>query len=400
MNDGNGKTVLVFQGALGPSNRQELDGIFRCAREQGWRIQTVEYAAAAGSRFNLSNDGQRCPVKALLAFWKPIGCIVECAGQVSDFDVADFGKTPLVFLDRHPSTVSARATCVYSDADSISTCAAQELLSLGFSDYGYVPWIQDTVWSRERGERFAQLVRMNGKNLHLFDAEFHPGRELDYRQALRRWVEGLPRPCGIFAANDCLGEQVLSACQSLGVDVPDQIAVLGVDDDPQICENATPTLSSIQVDCEQAGYLSAALLAERIAGRSCRSCAFGARKLNRRASTHRLLKGGIRLTRALDFIRQYACDGIDVADVVRQMGCSRRMADIYFKESVGHTVHDEIHAVRLERVKDLLGNPRCDLTRIAGVTGYSSNDDLRRVFRKKMGCSMTAYRTRIFASPR
>ena len=386
--------VLVFQGALCPSNRMELDGIFRFARERDWRIQTVEYAAAAENRFNLVRGESSCQVKPLLSFWKPIGCIVECAGQAPDFDIADFGRTPTVFLDRHPSTLPARATCVFSDADSIASCAAQELLSLGFLDYAYVPWIQETVWSRERGEKFTRLVRMNGKHVQTFDAAFQVGMELEYRRALRRWIERLPKPCGVFAANDCLGEQVLSSCRDLNLSVPDQIAVVGVDDESQICENTKPTLSSIQVDSEKAGYLSASLLAERIDGHVCRSCSFGARKLIRRTSTHRLLKGGIRLARALDYIRLHACEGIGVAAVVAQMGCSRRMADLYFKESLGHTVHDEIHLVRLEKVKDMLANPHCSLSALADVAGYASNDDLRRVFRKRIGCTMTEYRKR------
>ena len=393
MRDNLKNVVLVFQGSLCQSNREELDGIYRFARERDWRIQTVEYGAASENRLNLSDRGSVFQVRPLISFWKPIGCIVECSGLAPRFRVEDFGKTPTVFLDRHPSTLPKSASCVFSDADSIATCAAKELLALGFSNYAYVPWIQETVWSRERGERFEQFVRINGKRFHKFKEVFQVGKELPYRKKLEKWIAQLPKPCGIFAANDCLGEQVLTACLDAGASIPDEVAVLGVDDELQICENTKPTLSSIQVDNENAGYMAAELLAGRMSGivggveRS-----FGALKVNRRSSTQLVLKGGNRLFKAIEYIRLNACSGISVMDVVRQMGCSRRMADEYFKESMGHTVLDQIHAVRLANVKDLLRRPSCDLAELAELTGYSSNDDLRRVFKKRVGCTMREYR--------
>ena len=392
MRDNLKNVVLVFQGSLCQSNREELDGIYRFARERDWRIQTVEYGAASENRLNLPDRGSVFQVRPLISFWKPIGCIVECSGLAPRFRVEDFGKTPTVFLDRHPSTLPKSASCVFSDADSIATCAAKELLALGFANYAYVPWIQETVWSRERGERFEQFVCINGKRFHKFKEVFQVGKELSYRKKLEKWIAQLPKPCGIFVANDSLGEQVLTACLDTGISVPDEIAVLGVDDELQICENTKPTLSSIQVDNENAGYMAAEMLSERMARRAAQSRSFGARKVNRRSSTQQILKGGNRLLKAIEFIRLNACSGISVMDVVSQMGCSRRMADQYFKESLGHTVLDQIHAVRLAKVKDMLSAPSSDLSELAAIAGYSSNDDLRRVFRKRVGCTMKEYR--------
>lgn len=399
MRDHSGNVVLVFQGAFCQSNRMELEGIYRFAREKGWRIQTVEYAAAAESRLNVGGRDLHFKVKPLISFWQPIGCIVECSGLAPRFAIRDFGGTPTVFLDRHPSTLPTSTTCVYSDSRSIATCAARELLSLGFSDYAFVPWVLDTVWSRERGEMFAELVGMNGKRFHRFDVGFRVGNELAYRKALAKWIGKLPKPCGIFAANDSLGEQVLTACQGIGVAVPDDVAVVGVDDETQICENATPTLSSVQVDNESAGYFSAQLLSKLLAGVKCGSYVFGARGMNRRASTQRLLKGGARIAKAIEFIRLHACEGLNVATVVAQMGCCRRLADMYFKASLGRTVLEEIHEVRLSRVKDLLERSTCEMSSLADLTGYSSNDDLRRVFKKRFGCTMRQYRLKQTRDP-
>lgn len=194
MNDASGNVVLVFQGAFCQSNKMELDGIYRFAREKGWRIQTVEYAAAAENRLNIAGSKVLFKVKPLISFWRPIGCIVECSGLAPKFALKDFGDVPTVFLDRHPSSLPRSASCVFSDADSIAGCAAKELLALGCLNYAYVPWVQDAVWSRERGEKFAQLVRMNGKRIHFFDSPFRVGQELKYRKALESGFHDFPSP--------------------------------------------------------------------------------------------------------------------------------------------------------------------------------------------------------------
>ena len=400
MRDNLNNVVLVFQRGFSQSNKAELDGINRFARERGWRIQTVEYGSVEENGQKLQDNGAVFQVRSLISFWNPVGCIVECSGLAPKFDIEHFEKTPTIFLDRHPSTLPKSASCVFSDADSIATCAAKELLPLGFANYAYVPWIQETVWSRERGERFEQFVRMNGKRFHKFKVVFQVGKELSYRKKLEKWIAQLPKPCGIFVANDRLGEQVLTACLNAGISVPDEIAVLGVDDDLQICENTKPTLSSILVENENAGYMAAELLSERMARRAAQSHSFGARKVSRRSSTQRILKGGNRLLKAIEYIRLNACSGISVMDVVAQMGCSRRMADQYFKESLGHTVLDQIHAVRLAKVKDMLSAPSSDLSELAAIAGYSSNDDLRRVFKKRIGCTMRDYQRSLVVNSR
>lgn len=389
------QVVLVFQGAFCQTNRLELDGIYRFAREAGWTIHTVEYDTAAESRQNRRVRRDAFDVKPLLAFWKPLGCIVECSGLSPKFELADFGRTPTVFLDRHPATISKTAICVSSNAASIAECAARELLPLGLSDYAYVPWPTRTLWSVERGDLFAQHVRMNGKSLHVFDGRAKSADTLAYRTELSAWVRALPKPCAVFAANDYLADRVVSACAVNGIAVPDDVVVLGVDDETQICENAKPTLSSIRTDNERAGYLAASLLAERVSFPSHARVAsrqFGALGITRRASTRRFPDGDVRVRKALEYIRRYACEGIEPPDVVSEMGYSRRLADLRFRQLTGRTILDEIHAVRLQRVKELLRKPNVPLSSLPDFCGYASLDDLRRVFRQRAGQTLKAYR--------
>ena len=390
------QVVLVFQGAFCQTNRIELDGIFRFATKAGWTIQTIEYDTAAASRLHEKISRRDYDVKPLIAFWKPAGCIVECAGQPSKFEVHDFGRIPTVFLDQHPSMIGNGAVCVSSDASSIAECAAQELLSLGFLHYAYLPWSPETVWSRERGEAFARRVLMNGKKLHVFSGKAKMSESVEYRRKLSAWMASLPKPCGIFAANDYLAEQVLSTCAADGIVVPDEVAVLGVDDEVQICENTKPTLSSIRTDNERAGYLAAELLAERMATpqATIKSCVFGALGVRRRASTRHFPNADRRVVKALEFIRRHACEGIEPPAVVAEMGCSRSLADLRFREMTGHTILDEIHAVRLARVKELASNPKFDITALPDFCGYASLSDLFRVFRQRVGMTLRHYRNR------
>ena len=391
------QVVLVFQGAFCQTNRIELDGIFRFAAKAGWTIQTIEYDTAAASRLHEKMSRRDYDVKPLIAFWNPAGCIVECAGQPSKFTVHDFGRIPTVFLDLHPSMIGNGAVCVSNDASSIAECAAKELLPLGFQHYAYLPWPQETVWSREREEAFARRILMNGKKLHVFSEKAKRSESLEYRKGLSVWMASLPKPCGIFAANDYLAEQVLSTCAADGLIVPDEVAVLGVDDEVQICENTSPTLSSIRTDNENAGYIAAELLAKRIAYPRAKvpSRVFGALGVTRRASTRRFPKGDPRVLKALEFIRRHACEGIEPPAVVAEMGCSRSLADLRFREMTGHTILDEIHAIRLARVKELASNPRFDIAALPDFCGYASLSDLFRVFRRRVGMTLRHYRSRL-----
>ena len=390
------QVVLVFQGAFCQTNRIELDGIFRYAAKAGWTIQTIEYDTAAASRLHEKMSRRDYDAKPLIAFWKPAGCIVECSGQKSKFEIRDFGRIPTVFLDQHPSVIGNGAVCVSSDASSIAECAAKELLPLGFLHYAYLPWSPETVWSRERQEAFSCRVRMNGKKMHVFSGKAKMSEALKYRKELSAWMASLPKPCGVFAANDYLAEQVLSTCAAEGIAVPDEVAVLGVDDEVQICENTKPTLSSIRTDNENAGYMAAELLAKRMEYPRAKvpSRVFGALGVTRRASTRRFPNADRRVVKALEFIRRHACEGIEPPAVVAEMGCSRSLADLRFREMTGHTILDEIHAVRLARVKELASNPQFDIAALPDFCGYASLSDLYRVFRRRVGMTLRHYRNR------
>lgn len=369
------KTVLFFQASFCDSNQRQLAGVYDFARKARWNVQVVEYGATFSKK-------RKPDVKALKAFWNPDGCIVDCGGAVEVLKLADFGKTPTVFLDRHPASIEKGAVCVASDSAAIAKIAARELLSGGFAAYAYVDWYLPIEWSDERGDAFERIVACNGKRFFRHRMKRPEGKS--YQDDLAKWLKTLPTPCGIFAVNDRTAGCVISAAQKAGLDVPHDLAVVGVDNDVMLCENSPVPFSSIPMDREGGGRTAAELLDRRMQGRKVPLTGrMEPLPLVRRASTRRFADA--RVTAAVEFIRVHACEGLKVDDVVRVMGCSRSLAYLRFGEAVGQSILDEIHGVRIERAKQLLREGRKSVGMVSDTCGYASVVDFRRTFKRIIG---------------
>ena len=381
-------TILVLLSSIDFTTQWMMRGIQRRAADFGWDLQTIEYSQNADGRYRLVRAPGGPDLGGVLDFWKPDGCLVDCGGAPKLLGPADFPGIPAVFVDRHPSTIAEGASCVYSDPVSIARAAARELLLCGFDDYAFVPCPGHDVWSRERGAAFLHLVREAGKGAHSMPARRAGINARHLVESLSEWLPTLPRPCGVFVANDLAAESVLVACAGLGLAVPEDIAVVGVDNSEHLCENTHPTLSSIEKDLFGAGQTAVEMLAEAIRrGVPPPSRPYGIVGLVRRASSRRIHHSDRRVRKAIDYIRRFACEGATPPDVVREMGICRTLADRVFRKAVGHTILDEIHAVRLERVKALLLR-RIAAEAISEQCGYHSVADLRRVFRSRVGATM------------
>ena len=262
--------VLYFQSSLAEINMSELEGARRRAQDLGWHIQVIEYDGAAKNRFHTAGGGI-ADIRELLKFWRPDGCIVECGGRPPRFSIAEFGRTPVVLLDCHPIDVHGGVPCVYRDESVVGQCAARELLSLGFDDYAYLPWPESSLtWSRIRGEAYAVCVAQNGKRHHVFT---HSTQDVDVvriRRDVSNWIRTLPRPCGVFCANDIMAAIFIEAAAVESHIVTSEFAVVGVDNDGGICDNGAVSLTSIELDWRQCGAIAAALLAFHAAEGRCR----------------------------------------------------------------------------------------------------------------------------------
>lgn len=390
------KTVFFLQSSHCQSNRAELAGAIRAAKSYGWTIRVIEYAAAATDRKQHATDdaGFWGEYRRMRDFWSPIGVIVDCGAAPDEFKGNAFRPLPTVFLDRPSAPAGAKTACVFSDAEAIARLAARELLALNYPSYAYAPFTDNLAWSLNRGRSFAAALKLNHLKCHVFRKERRRVEDATYFAELERWLRELPKPVAIFAANDYIGELTISAAVKCGLRVPDDVAVLGVDDDEDICLRTTPSLSSIKPDHEKAGYLAATLLKDLIAGtRSTpRAQTFGPLAVFHRGSTRALQRKDNRIARILESIRENATSGITVAQLVKGLKVSRRLIEMRFRETTGKSILEEIQAVRLERAKVMLTQSRLPMDEVARSSGFSSAQALRKALLKATGKTPVAWR--------
>ncbi len=384
------KTVLVFLSSGEDFPMQMFAGVKVVAESEGWRLQTVELGLDSNGKVSLAVSPVSSNVRDLIDFWNPDGCIVEAGRNADAIGRIDFGSCPVVFLDHSPGTVQRNVSCVTCDNTHIATAAARELMRSGFGDYAFVPWIVDTVWSAERLAAFERIVRMNGKRFHLFSYPARFRREDSLVTAFMPWVKALPRPCGIMAVNDEIARSLVFACNACGIAIPQEVAIAGVDDIQHVCENTRPTITSVRRGFHAAGAMAARLLAKKMASprRHVPSCQYGSGGVTRRESTCFFKVRDSRIIKAVEFIRRHACEGISPGDVAADVGCSRRLLDMRFGAATGSTVLEAIHDVRLDKAKTLLLEGRIETWLLPELCGYASMADLRRVFKKRVGCTI------------
>ena len=365
-------TVLYFQSSGKVSARQKLEGVYAYGRKHGWDVQVIE-PGATGHK-----------ATELVRFWEPSGVIVECGSEQNHFDPAIFGKTPAVFLDRNPKTLKHPAFCVTHDSAATARLAARELLSLKLATYAYVPWLEPRFWSDEREAGFAAALHLNDRGYVRFPGKAKVTDVQSLQRKLGEWLSDLPNPVGIFAANDFMAAQVAAAANRVGLNIPDEIALIGVDNDELLCENTNPTLSSVMPDFHLAGEKAAALLARKMENPKCRptSETFGPLRLVRRSSTNRSKRTDRDVLAALDLIRRESCNGLKARDVLAAFPCTRRMAEIRFRAATGKSPLEAIQDIRRAKAEELLKDPTRDRTAIANLCGYSSANALANFLRR------------------
>lgn len=373
-------TVLFFASATRHSCRKRVAGVQRYFASSDIQVQVIE------------SNYRHINVRKVLDFWHPVGCIAECGSDMNEYRPELFGSIPTVYLDRDPSLRQKIRFSVNADLKKSAEVAARELLSLGFSDYGFVGFPLPLFWTKERERTFCEAIQLNGHRCHVFDSEGTTGmRRLT---ALRAWIKKLPKPCGILAAFDGTAEELLGACMQENIKVPEEFAVMGIDNNEEICEHTKPSLSSVCPDFEQAGFLCGELLDLQLRNPKAKgeTRTFDILGVVKRKSTTILKRIDTGVTDAVEYIRLHACDGIGVGDVVAQLGCSRRTAEMRFARLTGHTIQAEIRNVRMARAFALLRNARQAIDGIAHMCGYDSDSTLRYAFKAKTGLSMREWR--------
>ena len=379
-------TILYFHPPQITSAPDKLAGVQSAAIEANWHVQTIECDPASPK------------ARTLIEFWNPVGLIVESGS--SDFDISNNNVSgcPMVYLDHDPQTLPPDTSCVYQDSAATGRMAAKELMSTGFRSFAYVPYFTQRFWCEDRKRGFREALALNGLDCTVFDCGTARSKGIAYQNKMRGWLQKLSKPCGIFAANDHIGEEILTAAAYTGIAVPQEIAVVGVDDYAPICEHAVTPLTSIKPDFRKGGELAVLALRELVNGKkSAVRTTFGPVGIVRRASSRVFRIYDRQVSDAVEMIRRKACEGMSSREVFSLFSCSRRMAEKRFRKVVGHSVLDEIQSVRIARACELLANPQLTLEALANFCGYHSVNALRKVFRAATGKTLHEWRVGVQA---
>lgn len=285
---------------------------------------------------------------------------------------------------------------VETDNTAIAKLAFEHLKERGFKHFAYYGDDQYN-WSRYRGDQFQACVRQAGGHAHTLSCNIGHRTEDGWAEEMARltlWIKELPKPVGIMACFDIVGRHVLEACRLVNAAVPDEVAVIGVDNDELLCELADPPLSSVAPDTHQTGYLAASILDKMMSGYPVDPVEHLIEPLGVivRESSDVLAIEDQEVSQAIRYIRTRACEGINVSDVLAGAPVSRRKLEARFKKLIGRTPHDEIDRVRLNRVKELLRETSLPLAEIAQRAGFEHVEYLSVVFKKKVGMPPSDYR--------
>ncbi len=283
------------------------------------------------------------------------------------------------------------------DNVSIGHLGAEHFIERGYQKFGFTGFTNN-LWSRERRDGFVEAVRLAGRECSVFDVEY-PGDSTpfwDEEQShnLTGWLKGLPKPIGVMACVDLRAQQVISAALSAGILVPEEVAVLGVNNDTIRCDLADPALSSVAPNAFQSGYRAAALLRDLLAGKQPKVMDQRVEPLGvvTRHSTDVLAVEDRNVAAALSFIREQACHGITVEQVLQHAHASRSQMERKFRQHIGRSPQAEIRRVQLRKIRQLLLETDFPLKRIAELTGFEHMEYMCVLFKRMTGTSPGTYR--------
>lgn len=288
---------------------------------------------------------------------------------------------------------------VVCDNKAVAKAAAQHLWQRAFRQFAYIGSDSpvEVVHSVERRNAFSRELRKLGYDGEVSSIDYDIFSSMYERSPtwIINWLNGLPKPCGLFVYNDFTCQYIMSVCRMARLKVPEQIAIIGVDNEIDICENARPTLSSIEPDFVGAGFLAAKLLdrfmrtgvpKKPIARR------YGVKKLHARMSTLSVIVPMKLVGAVMERIRLSEGRDVSVPQLAKEFGISERMLEYRFKTGQGASVRDEITKARLAAVERILTTTTTPIKEIPYMTGFGTGANLRHAFRKYRGVSLGQYR--------
>ena len=274
--------------------------------------------------------------------------------------------------------------------------AVEHLLDQGFRNFGYFAPL-GLSYVEVHYESFAQTLAEAGRSCSLLAAHRRAGPNATWRKRqkdLQQWLKSLPKPVAILTWTSERGREVLNACHELGFPVPEQVAVLGGDEDVLLCETCNPPLSGVALTSERIGYEAAALLDRLLKGSRppVGPILIKPTRVVVRQSTNTLAIHDRNLAQAIGFIRSHAAEPIRVSDILRAVPMSRSSLERRFQQTLERSPAGEIRRVHLERAKQLLADTDMPVPDVADASGFQSREYLACAFKRATKMTPREYR--------
>ena len=361
----------------------------------------VLHYAAIHPEVQVQLYGVGTPCRSLSEFrdWKPDGIITGANDAATLHLIESVGCRVAVFVNAEPPcNTTLRCGCVSCDNAAIAASAADLFHRRHLKHFAYVNTRELDQWSVERGKTLQKCA----DNFNCTYSEFASPevRKISQRHELAilaDWIAALKKPCGIFAANDSRAKDVIDACKSASVSIPEQVVVLGVDDEDFICTQLNPTLSSILPDFARGGYLAAETVVDLVSKEFSRlpHRKFGVQGIVERISTSDLNGSSRMVSKAVEFMQLYAGNRpISASDVAKAAGASLRLLQMNYKAVTGTTISNTLQSIRLKKVCELLEQTATPIGNIGELCGFNNEAYLKKLFRARFGCTMRNWRKR------
>ncbi len=328
--------------------------------------------------------------KRLLARMKGIGIDGIIAREMDEMDEIKAMGIPAIFA----STIAPQKglpehafPIITTDNAAIVQMAADHLLDRGFRHFAYCGY-DDIPWSRLREQCFIDRLATAGQETHTYAQPGARTKRLWENELplLARWLEALPKPLGLMTCCDDRSQNVVEAAKVAGVRIPEDVAVIGVDNDALVCHLTNPPLSSVALATERAGVEAAQLLDAFMASRQSMAgqrIVIAPTHVQMRHSTDILAMDDSEVVKAMQYIRDHLSELVQVEDVTEATCLSRRTLERRFLKAVGRSVQEEINRMRTERIAQMLVETRMSPVEIALAMGYNSVDNMRRFFQRQ-----------------
>lgn len=277
---------------------------------------------------------------------------------------------------------------VYFDNKAAGRFAAEHLLERKFRYFGFCHRL-GMFPSVQRREGFMERLREEGLECSVYDMPLYPSDPnswIQWQIRMADWLFSIPKPAGIMACNDGYAQLILEAAKRIGVNIPDELAVIGADNDAPLCQISSPPLSSVPIDWQRLGYEAAGLLDRLMAGDPVPEKPFLLMppSVIPRHSTDVLAIDDREVVAALRYISAHAIEGIGIDDVLRQVPLSRSVLQRRFRKVMGHTIMTEIQDAKIRHASRLITETDTPLNVIAFTSGFRNQQYMNAVFRRRL----------------